>query len=213
MVPFVNIHTHRIKEHELSIVNMSFDDKLNENVYYSFGIHPWYIGKIDELEYLKKLNNLCAKKKIIAIGEIGIDKAIETSLNKQKEIFFKQLDFAQIYKLPVIIHNVRANSNFLQIRKTQKNQTPWILHGFVGSTQDAIQFVNKHCFISFGKYLFTSKKLQLVINQIPLENIFFETDDSDISIEEIYKEASQLLKINIENLKKRIYSNFNIVFQ
>ncbi len=212
MYPFINIHTHKISPAELSIVNLKHDDIILDNKCYSFGIHPWEIGKIDEPKHIEILNTLCGEKKIIAVGEIGLDRAIKTSLELQKTVFTQQLDIAGKHGLPVIIHGVRANSDLLQVRKNQKAITTWIIHGFKGRYQDALQLMNKQCFISIGASLLTNSKMQKLIKQLPINSIFFETDDANISIEKVYSKASELLNLDISKLKEQIYSNFKKVF-
>ncbi len=212
MLPFINIHTHKIARNELSIVNLNYDEKIVENISYSFGLHPWDIGKVSENEVVEKLENYSKSKKIVAIGEIGLDRAIETVLDLQKKYFIDQLEIAEKYKLPVIIHAVRSNADLLQIRKQQRNSSAWILHGFRGSSQDARQFINKNCYLSFGEALLYNKKLQKVLQQINIGNIFLETDNSSILISEVYNKAANLLNINLEDLKQQLYSNFIKVF-
>ncbi len=212
MLPFINIHTHKIVRNELAIVNLNYDGQIVENISYSFGLHPWDIGKVVENEIVAKVENYCKSKKIVAIGEIGLDRAIETELDLQKRCFINQLEIAAKYKLPVIIHAVRSNADLLQIRKQQRNSPAWILHGFRGSVQDANQFINKNCYLSFGEALLHNKKLQKVLQQINIGNIFLETDNSNISISEVYSKAANLLNINLEDLKQQLYSNFIKVF-
>ncbi len=209
---FINIHTHSINVGELSVVNLDYNDNLQEGIKYSYGLHPWDVGKVDENKVIKYLDYLCANNMIIAVGEIGIDRAISTDINLQKEYFVKQLQIAEKYNLPVIVHAVKANSDLLQIKKQQANSGKWILHAFKGSLQDATQLINKQCLISFGKRIENDKKLQFVLKNIPIEKVFFETDNSDIKIDSVYNFAAQILGINIVELQKQIYLNFKKVF-
>lgn len=212
MFPFINIHTHSINSNELSIVNLDYDEVLPDAVYCSYGLHPWDIGKIDEQTVIDKLEFYCKNKKIIAVGEIGIDRAIDTQIDLQKDFFIKQLRIAQYYNMPVIIHSVRGNSDLLQVKKLLNNTGNWILHDFRGSIQNALQLINKQYFISFGKSIFTNKKVQLVLKQIPIEKIFIETDNNDLKIEDVYREVAKILNVNIEDLQKQIFLNFKKVF-
>ncbi len=213
MYPFVNIHTHRIVSNEQAIVNLNYNDKPLDNILYSFGLHPWHIGNVNEQAIINKLESYCASRQIIAVGEIGLDRSISASLELQKHFFVKQLNIAKKYAMPVIIHGVRANADLLQILKEYGNSNSWILHGFKGSLQDANQFINKNCYISFGSNLLINSKLQILMQQIPIDRIFLETDDANTLILDIYNKAATILQVDESNLKQQVYSNFIQVFK
>ena len=80
MIPFINIHTHKIVEGDtIGIYNFSNSDNIDSR-YCSFGIHPWDLGKYSVNEYLIKFDKYCIENRIVAVGEIGIDRATEHSL-------------------------------------------------------------------------------------------------------------------------------------
>jgi TatD DNase family protein len=208
---FINIHTHKNNCPHLNIYNLKYNEKINSK-FYSFGLHPWDINNYNTTDFINKLNILCKNNKIAAVGEIGIDRSIDILIEYQKKIFLKQLYIAENYNLPVIIHCVKAYSDFLKILKNKKNSSVWIFHGFNANLQIAEKLINKGCFLSFGRQLLTNRKLQDVFKQIPVDNVFFETDDSSEKIEKIYKKAAYIQQINIDDLKTRIFSNFEKIF-
>jgi len=212
MEEYVNIHTHKPKDYGLQVVNAPIIGDWPSGDYFSFGLHPWHIGRVDEEMILTRLEELCLRKQIVAVGEIGLDRTIETPLSIQKDFFLKQLKIANKYELPIIIHSVRTNSDLLQVIKGFKGSGTWIFHGFNGSMQDARQLVDKQCFLSFGEVLLRNKKIQNVLKETSLDNVFFETDDSDEKISTIYKKGAEILDICIPELKSKIYSNFIKVF-
>lgn len=212
MIDYINIHTHKACEEGICLLNINSSEDLPSEKFLSFGIHPWDVDKIDIVDHLDKLNNLCSEKKLIAIGEIGLDRAIKTNFEIQKEVFIKQIEIAEKFNLPVIIHCVRAWSDILAIRKIGKYTNTWIFHGFNGNLQTASQIIKSECCLSYGKALISSKKLQEVFTQIPEEFIFFETDDSDIKIEDIYQKGADLYDIEIDELKTIILDNYRKVF-
>jgi TatD DNase family protein len=212
MSAFINIHTHKASSKGISIQNSSFAEVLAKNNLCSLGIHPWDIDKTAIEVQLEMLKSFCIDKKIVAVGEIGLDRAIQTNLEVQKQVFINQLDIAKQYQLPAIIHCVRAWSDILEIRKSGNYKNAWIFHGFTGNLQTALQIIQSGCYLSFGKALFTNKKLQDTFVQIPKEFIFFETDDSYTDIEEVYRKASQLENISIDDLKNVISQNFDKIF-
>ena len=212
MINYFNIHTHKACEEGICVLNINSAGDFPSEKFLSFGIHPWDVDKIDIVDQLDKLNNLCSEKKLIAIGEIGIDRAINTNMEIQKEVFIKQLEISKKFKLPVIIHCVRAWSDILAVRKIGKYKNTWIFHGFNGNFQTASQIIKSGCCLSYGKALISSKKLQEVFTQMPKEFIFFETDDSDIKIKEIYQKGAELYEIEIDELKSIILDNYRKVF-
>ncbi len=212
MVPFINIHTHKPDTEHLSILNTVFDGIWPENKYYSCGIHPWDIDKTVIEQKFEILKKYCEQNKLLAVGEIGLDLVIQISVEFQKEVFIKQLEIAEKYNLPVIIHCVKAWSDILSIKKNGKHSAPWIFHGYTGNLQTANQLINAGCFLSFGAKLLTNQKVQDTFKQIPIDNIFLETDDSDIKIEEIYQKAAELYDICIDELKSNLYQNFITIF-
>ena len=120
MYKFVNIHTHKESELGISIFNAPLLEAWSSYKYLSFGLHPWEIEKVPCEEYYSLIRKICKRELLVAIGEIGLDRAISTPLEIQKEVFIRQLEIAEEYKLPVIIHSVRTNSDLLQIKRKQK---------------------------------------------------------------------------------------------
>jgi TatD DNase family protein len=212
MIPFINIHTHKAEIAATFILNAPSSGILPDVEYISYGIHPWDIDMIDIEVQLEKLQKHCLENKLVAIGEIGLDRVIETPFEIQKEVFIKQLEIAKQYQLPVILHCVKAWSDILAIRKSEKYSNHLIFHGFTGNLQIAQQIIKSGCFLSFGKALIYNKKLQEVFFLLPRESIFFETDDSELKVEEIYQKAAEIYDICMDDLKAIIWDNFNKVF-
>lgn len=213
MHPFINIHTHSIAEDGSDfILNLKQDQADGSSTLKSFGIHPWDIEKTNINSRLGEIEALCVENRLIAIGEAGIDRAVKIPLELQILVFEKQLALAERFQLPVIIHCVRAWNDVLMIRKKGKYTTPWIFHGYNGNLQTSRQIINSGCFLSFGKALLMNTKLQETFKALPLNVVFFETDDADIKIEEVYQKAVELYDICTEDLKNHIVDNFNRIF-
>lgn len=212
MSPFIDIHTHKAKsEFDLQIVNQSWP--LTDQGFISIGIHPWNIDNVDLEAAIEQINIAINQKNVLALGECGIDRAIKIPVNVQTDWFIKQATMAEQAHLPVIIHCVRASSDFLQIRSRNHYHQPWIFHGFNGNKSIAIQLIKVNGYLSFGRALLKSEKLQSVFVDLPMSNIFFETDnDETINVEAIYQFAAKLRHICIEELKEQIYINFKKVF-
>lgn len=216
MFKYINIHTHSsCKNNNICIQSIHFSEVLissNVNQFYSIGLHPWDITENNSKNYLISIQEKVKNKQIVAIGEIGLDKAISTDFPLQKNVFLEQLLLAESLQLPVVIHCVRAYSDILHILKKEKISIPIIFHDFRANQQIFNQLLKYNSYFSFGSVLFSAKaKIVNYFNEIPLERIFFETDDSDITIENVYLQAAKLRNIGVGDLKQGIYKNYKSV--
>lgn len=216
-IPYIDIHTHNLifSQEIKTIVSVSLfenDAIINNNLNYSVGLHPWYI-KEGILTIEQSLISEIKKRKAIAIGEIGLDKAIGTDLLLQKNIFTSQIKIAKQLHKPIIIHCVRAFSELLKIKKKNETNTAWIIHGYQKNIEIARSLLKADCYLSFGKAILRNKKLQQVFKQIPNDKFFLETDDSELSIMKIYDKAAEIKEIRLEDLKKQIQINYNTCFK
>lgn len=206
----INIHTHRISSH---IKGLEIHDSLMEKPitkYFSEGIHPKFAANslldFSELE-TRLLYNNC-----LAIGECGLDKIIDIPLEKQYWLFEKQIALSEKCKLPLILHCVKAWNEVLTIRKKWKPTQPWIFHGFrKTSLLEAV--LAEQMYLGIGAAILHDQKLQDAVEQIPLEKLFLETDNSTITIEEIYLQVAKLKNIEVTLLEQTLEANFNHVFR
>jgi TatD DNase family protein len=213
MINYIDIHTHKTIEQKniLSIINLLQPvDKIPEGYYFSSGWHPWDIEKPSITEIKLSLQQIIQHERIIALGECGLDRLSRTAWNKQLEVFIIQLQFAEQYEKPLIIHCVKAYSDLLHILKIRNFKGKIVLHGFNGNVQMAEKFMKYNSWFSFGKLLFSQNKKQPgIINDIPAERLFFETDEADFSISDIYIRASEILGFPLDQLIERVKRNFN----
>lgn len=226
MMKYIDIHTHynsainydynkSIYVFNLKIGDIDFDIEKNINFeYISLGIHPWEISdEYKNKDYLEKkilhLKNQLQFNNVLALGEIGIDRAINTELQLQKNLFIQQITMNEKFNKPVIIHSVRSHSDLLAIKKKYVYQK-WVFHGFSGSIPMALQLIKANCFLSLGPAIFKKTEwTRNFIHQIPLTSIFLETDvQVNYSIEDMYTKIAEILRMDIENLKKAIYDNY-----
>lgn len=117
----------------------------------------------------------------------------------QQEAFRAQIRISEKYKLPMIIHCVKAIDDLLRIRKVEKTSMKWIFHGFRGKPQQALQLLGHGIDISFG-----SRYNEESVKAVPLDSLWIETDTADISIDKIYSDIARLKNISIEELKRNI---------
>ncbi|HLO60547.1 MAG TPA: TatD family hydrolase [Bacteroidales bacterium] len=175
----------------------------------SVGLHPWHLSESTCKDQLKTVEHLSKSADVIAIGETGLDKAIEVNYDLQKEVFASHLKLAKAVKKPVIIHCVRSYSEMLAYRKSFDPKIPWIFHWFNADISIARQLMKKNCYLSFGHMLFNERsKAFRLFQQIPPENLFFETDDAGYSIQDVYARAASLRNTTVTDLQKQIMDNF-----
>jgi TatD DNase family protein len=203
----IDIHTHYLTGQQIEVVSRTFGDPL-EN-YFSFGIHPWeaeqWGSKVSEIRL--NANN----KKCLALGEIGLDKLKGPELALQKEIFIQQVTISEEIGLPVIIHCVRSWNELKQLKRNLNPRQQWIFHGFtkVSILDEVLQ---EGLMISIGAAILTNQQLQDKLKNIPLDQLFLETDDSDIAISLIYAKVSELLNLPLSKVEAQIEANFKRIF-
>ncbi|WP_317048231.1 TatD family hydrolase [Flavobacterium arcticum] len=149
----------------------------------------------------------------LALGECGLDKRIEISLEIQEAIFEKQLLLAKKYNKPVILHIVAAFQELIAIKNKIQPNVPIIVHGFSKNAQVAKQLLDNGFYLSFGKYLLRNPELLEVLAQVPENRFFLETDTIEEGIGEVYKKAATARNTDIENIKNIINNNFKTVFR
>jgi TatD DNase family protein len=88
-----------------------------------------------------------------------------------------------------------------------------IFHGFIGSKEQALEAVKRGYFLSFGEGVKRSPKTVVALQSIPLENLFLETDESNLPIEEIYSIAAEIRGEDTETIINVITNNYNRLFQ
>lgn len=148
-----------------------------DEVYCALGIHPTEVQKSCDEDY-ELIKMLSARKKVVAVGEIGLDFYWDkTFVDEQKTAFQKQIKIAQELKLPILVHDREAHFECFELLKEVEN-VPVIMHCFSGSLEFAKQCVEKGFYIAFGGVLTfkNAKKMKEVAKNIPIEYILLETD-------------------------------------
>ena len=211
---YFNLHTHDLNcpNGIISLFPEQKKEMINGKMY-SMGIHPWYVNEESLPEDLSTIEVLAKGNKIVAIGECGLDKLKGIALDKQINIFQKQIRIAETSGLPLIIHCVKAFDELIQLKRKSRIEITWIIHGFKGSLEQAKQLTKLGFYLSFGKALIQDQlKMEEVFRQIPDDRFFMETDVSEIPIESIYARAGEIKGIGLEELNNKILQNRKITF-
>lgn len=186
----VNIHTHHPKSGERTISTL--------------GIHP-YDAEGVTTDSIFAIERTALEHD--AIGEIGLD--YSTNINKEAQIllFKAQLEVARHLNKGVVIHCVKAFEEVMNI--LSRYNLPFVIfHGFIGSPEQALRAAARGYYLSFGHRTFRSPKSIEALKVTPANLLFFETDDSTINIEQIYRQVSEVLGIPVPMLECVTNENF-----
>ncbi|MDD2760535.1 MAG: TatD family hydrolase [Methylomonas sp.] len=212
----VSLDTHQIGYPICAWATMPppFPATLNSSGYFSLGLHPWFLQSQDLAAALQILEAYCEHPKLLAIGECGLDKCIATPLALQSEVFQHQIELAERWRKPLIIHCVKTFDELIRIKGSVASSQAWILHGYNRHPQLAQQLLKQGCYLSMGKALLqTDSKAALTLKTLPLDRLFLETDDAkELPISAIYAAAAKITGLTVDALRQRISSNFNNVF-
>ena len=148
------------------------------DVYAMVGIYPSEAKTYDDevenvmLEYTKN-------PKVVAVGEIGLDYYWDKSfVDLQKEIFIKQIKFANKVGLPIVVHDREAHKDCFDILKEHNQTSKVLFHCFSGSVEFMRECVKQGWFIALGGVVTFKNaiKMKEVAQEVPLDKLVLETD-------------------------------------
>ncbi|MCX6725702.1 MAG: TatD family hydrolase [Candidatus Shapirobacteria bacterium] len=154
-------------------------------VYAAIGIHPQQTdpeNKDSLPKQIEKLKELVANNQIIAIGECGLDfsEAPKPEKNRSPEnqvfLFKKQIEIAQEFHLPLIVHSRKSLAQTLEILNPLKNKITGVIHCYSGGKSDIHKIEEIGFYFGLDGNLTYDIGLQNVAKLIPLEKIVLETD-------------------------------------
>lgn len=203
-----NMHTHLNRGH--AILNGFLEDFIETNNFVSLGIHPWFISTNWSKVLLHFRNRIKKDQKVVAIGECGLDKLCITSWELQIEVFKAQIELAEEFEMPLIIHSVKAYNECELLLKAVK--VPVVFHGFNKKSNILNHLLrNDHFYFSFGKAAFRKSSKETILN-CPLERLFLETDNDEIAIESVYQKVALIKGVSLQRLENQILLNRTKVF-
>jgi len=223
-----------------------FAEKYGDNFYSAIGLHPMYAGaeflkiKNDDNESkelveenifdAEKYRELAKSKKVVAIGEIGLDYYYKpktaTKLaefkEKQKQVFLQQADLAKELGLPVIIHCRMAHNEMIEILKSRNLRG--VIHCFTGTLEQAKKYVELGFYLGINGIIFKFN-IDEVIKNIPLEHFVLETDcpyltpvgapekrNEPIFMEYTIQKIAELKNITVEEVSQKTTENAKKLF-
>jgi TatD DNase family protein len=215
----INIHAHRgaVSGEEWVLQNLSVlsypPDEADPDAAWSVGLHPWDIEKADVAQALKKVQLATENCQVLAVGEAGLDAAIDTPMELQEKVFRAQVEIAEVAGLPVIIHAVKSYQELIGFAKTHRPAVPMIIHGFRGGAQLAGDLLKFGFMLSFGAHLLQSEKVSAAFREVPGGKFFLETDESDVGIASLYERAAQLKGVGLQALRAEQHRLFRKYFK
>lgn len=196
-----------------------------DNVYVTIGFHPSEASFTtdDDLVFLEtKLQ----EKKVIGIGEIGLDYHYgKENILQQKNLFMKQLELAARYHLPVVIHSRDATRDTIDILKKFPDVIGDI-HCFSGSVETAKEYISMGYYLGIGGVVtFKNSNLYQVVSAVGLDHILLETDSPYLTPEPyrgkknsskyipfIAQKISNILDVSLDEVSKKTLFNTNSLF-
>ena len=154
-------------------------------IYGAIGVHPDEVGELDE-EKMKRMEQLLAREKMVAVGEIGLDYYWDKeNRDLQKMWFIRQLELARQLDLPVIIHSREAAADTMEIMKQYAGELSGVIHCFSYSPEQAKEYVKMGFYLGIGGVVTfkNSRTLKEVVSYAPLDRILLETDSPYLSPE------------------------------
>lgn len=148
-------------------------------VYASAGVHPSETAELNEnnFEWLRKQ---CVHRKVVAIGEIGLDYYWEEPAHEIQKLWFsRQLDLAKAIRKPIIIHSRDAAKDTYDIMSAHgAKEIGGVIHCFSYSAEMALEYVKMGFYIGVGGVVTfkNGRKLKEVVEAVPIEWILLETD-------------------------------------
>lgn len=202
-----------------------------ENIYGTFGIHPHETKNFSEVDAKFILKIKKENKKIIGIGESGLDFYYNHSeKNLQKKIFVEHIKAAVELNIPVIVHSRNAEKETYDILKSEKKNNKnlkILLHCFTGSAEFAKKLLDINSYISLSGIITFSKteSLSSTASLIPIEKLLVETDSPYLApmpyrgktnepsyIIHTIEKLSQIKKLPKETVMKYTTNNFKNLF-
>ncbi|MCX7921362.1 MAG: TatD family hydrolase [Clostridia bacterium] len=148
-------------------------------VYAAVGIHPHYASELND-ELLNQIRSLAANKKVVALGEIGLDYYRNLSPQDVQKLWFaKQIALAKELDLPIIVHNRDAHEDVYSILKSEDAKTVGgVIHSYSGNVEMARKLLDNNFYISIsGPVTYrNAKELADVVRFVPGDRLLIETD-------------------------------------
>ena len=198
-----------------------------DNTYGLLGIHPSEAKDWSD-DLLEKITKYSENKKIVGIGEIGLDYYWDKSFNElQKEVFIKQVELANILNLPISVHDREAHKDTFDILTQHNRNSTIIMHCFSGSVEFMKECIKQRWYIALGGVVTfkNAVKAKEVAKEVPLDKLLLETDAPYLTpvpfrgttnqpayVKYVAEEIAKIKELSFEEIDKVTTQNAKIVF-
>lgn len=149
----------------------------------ALGLHPYFLTNYNSQDFIRLRRCVVEHQKhIVAIGEIGLDFACDIDRVLQLSVFSQQLEIADEFALPIILHHRRSHNEIIKQLKHQKFRQGGIVHAFSGSLYEANTYIEMGFKLGIGGIITypRAQKTRMVVSQVPLTSLVLETDAPDM---------------------------------
>lgn len=226
-------------------------EKYEKGIFAAVGLHPLHLAsnlvkiKVDKEEIeiktkeeffdYEKYKKLAQSKKVVAIGEIGLDyywkpktkKKLKQLKEDQKKVLLEQIKLAKELDLPIIFHCRMAHQDLIDILNLQFSisnfQLRGVIHCFTGNLEQAQEYMKMGLYLGFNGLIF-KMNFDEIIKKIPLEKILVETDcpyltpppfegrNEPVYIKYIVQKIADIKKIRFEQVAEKTTQNAKNLF-
>ncbi len=236
-------------KYETSEKAVEIAEKYKKGVWAAVGIHPIHL-KTDffkpetdpeeggfkprgEIFERKRYEDIAKSKKVVAIGEIGLDyyyfpndeEKQEKLKEEQKKLLLDQINFAQSLNLPIIFHCRKAHNDLINILREHENKRiKGVIHSFTGRWREAKDYLKMGFYLGFNGIIY-KLNLDKVIEKVPIEKILLETDcpyltppnfkekrNNPLAIRMIAEEVARIKKISYKKVLDQTTKNAQNLF-
>ena len=146
-------------------------------MYYSIGIHPMEVEKNIQIEKIEEIiKNESNNTKLVAIGETGLDYHFDYPKDLQEKYFIEQINLANKYNLPIIIHSRESQEDVEKILRDNPVKKAGIMHCYSGTPEMSKKFLEMGYYIGVGGPVTRYKDVQETVKITPIDRIVIETD-------------------------------------
>lgn len=229
----IDIHAHRLPQVPGAAIVNAFPETFSPQggEWYSVGIHPCRIASSamhrvpgiasavpqdaavvsfaagDVRCLCSLLSRLVRHPQVLAVGEAGLDKRADAPMGLQVEVFGCQARLAEEAGKPLVIHLVKAADELLKVKRDVRPSSPWIIHGFRGKAALAEEYLRHGFYLSFGE-----KYQEAALRRVPADRLFIETDESGISVGELYARVAEVRGVSLGELAETVRRNVRELF-
>ena len=186
------------------------------NIIPFIGVHPWRLGEVSDGEVEEVLRLVEKRDDVKGVGEVGLDREIEESYERQKEVFKKFCSLASEYDLPVNVHARAAWKDALEILEKLEVEKA-VIHWYSGPIELLEEIAQNGYMITINPAVKIQEKHRRVLEEAELNIILTESDGPyryrglDLKpemIRDLMKFISEVKRIDEETLENIIASNF-----